>query len=269
MTYGTTLDAMSTGRSVLVRDGDGVVAVMHTLDFDTIADMGFQQAYPREAAVLAGVDNTRIACPRSYVVAAGGWIVASVRGYVSGVDLATMLAGYPRGMDVQTAAVITRDVLIGLAALHRLGVAHHTVGAERVMVGADGICVLVEVGVAPRVAGRGWEGDVAADLRAVAELFAACLTGRRAPAREPAHREQSATRPAVGAALVDYLCTLLTGIGLMHIPAEDRAFSVLVELEAAVADHFEAGWDERSRDRLAAQVAAMPPAELPMVGSAA
>lgn len=256
MTYGTTLDAPSAGRPVFVRDETGVVAVMHTLDVGTIADTGFQQAYPREATVLAGLDDARIACPRSYVVAAGGWIVASVRGYVEGIDLATMLAANPRGMDMRTAAVITRDVLIGLAALHRLGVAHHAVGAERIVVGADGTCVLVEIGVAARVAGRGWEGDVAADLRAVAELFATCLA-RRAPIRKAAHREQSVT-PA--AALVDYLRTLLTGAGLTHIPAEDRAFSMLVELEAAVAEHFEAGWNERGRDRLAAQVAAMPAA---------
>lgn len=252
MTYGTTLDAPSVGRPVFVRDETGVVAVMHALDGDTIADMGFQQAYPREATVLAGLEDARIACPRSYVVAASGWIVASVRGYVEGMDLATMLAGCPRGMDVRTIAVIARDVLVGLAALHRLGVAHHAIRTERVIVGKDGTCVLVEIGVAARVPGRGWEGDVAADLRAVAELFAACHTGR-APIRKAAHREQSA-KPA---ALVDYLRTLLTGVGLTHIPAEDRAFSLLVELDSAVAEHFEAGWDERGRDRLAAQVVAM------------
>ncbi len=195
MTYGTTLDAPSVGRPVFVRDETGVVAVMHALDGDTIADMGFQQAYPREATVLAGLEDARIACPRSYVVAASGWIVASVRGYVEGMDLATMLAGCPRGMDVRTIAVIARDVLVGLAALHRLGVAHHAIRTERVIVGKDGTCVLVEIGVAARVPGRGWEGDVAADLRAVAELFAACHTGRptgRAPIRKAAHREQSA-----------------------------------------------------------------------------
>lgn len=265
MTYGTTLDAPSAGRPVFVRDGTGVVAVMHTLDVDTIADMGFQQAYPREATVLAGLEDARIASPRSYVVAASGWIVASVRGYVEGMDLATMLAAYPRGMDVQTIAVITRDVLVGLAALHRLGVAHHAVCTDRVIVGKDGTCVLVEIGVAARVPDRGWEGDVAADLHAVAELFATCLK-KRTPIRRAAHREHSAKSAKSmksvksaksAAALVDYLRTLLTGAGLAHIPAEDRAFSLLVELDSAFAEHFEPGWDEHARARLAAHVSAM------------
>jgi serine/threonine protein kinase len=256
MTYGTTLDTMAGGRSVVVRDGDGVVGVMHCLDFGTIADMGFQQAYPREAAVLAEIDNTRVASPRSYVVAAGGWIVASVRGHVEGVDLGTVLEAHPRGIDVQTATVVAKDVLTGLAALHRLGVAHHGVGTERVVVRLDGTCVLVDVGLAPRAASLGWESDVAADLRAVAGLFAACMSGNRAPLA--AHG---------GDRLADYLCNLLTGSMLAHIPVEDRAFSVLVELESAVADHFEAGWDERGRDRLAAQVNASP--GMPLAGSAA
>lgn len=220
--------AAQVGRSVLVRDGDGVVAVMHCLDFGTIANPGFQRAYPYEAAALAEVDSERIAAPCSYVVDAGGWIVAGVRAHVTGVSLAAVLAGQPRALDVLTAIAVVKDVLAALAAVHRLGIAHHSLTADRVIVRPDGGCVLIDVALAPREDGRGWEDDIAADLYALSALFAACIGGQH------------------------QLGALLTGSALAHIPAEDRAFSVLVELESAVAEAFEAGWDTVGRDRLAA-----------------
>jgi hypothetical protein len=237
MTFGAALGGVAAGasqggRSVLVRDGDGVVAVMHCLDFGTIANVGFQRAYPYEAAALADVDPDRIATPRSYVVDAGGWIVAGVRAHVTGMSLAAVLAGQPRGLDVLTATTMAKDVLAALAAVHRLRIAHHGLTADRVIVRPDGGCVLIDVALAPRVDGRGWEDDIAVDLYAVSALFAGCVGGGHP------------------------LGALLTGAALAHIPAEDRAFSMLVELESAVADVFEAGWDALGRDRLAALVQA-------------
>ena len=237
MTFGAALDGVAAGasqggRSVLVRDGDGVVAVMHCLDFGTIANVGFQRAYPYEAAALAEVDSDRIATPRSYIVDAGGWIVAGVRAHVTGVSLAAVLAGQPRGLDVIAATTVAKDVLAALAAVHRLGIAHHGLTPDRVIVRPDGGCVLIDVALAPRADGRSWEENIAADLYAVSALFTACVGGRHP------------------------LGALLTGAALAHIPAEDRAFSVLVELESAVADAFEAGWDALGRARLAALVGA-------------
>ena len=231
--------ASQSGRSVLVRDGDGVVAVMHCLDFRTIANSAFQRAYPYEAAALADVDSERIATPRSYVVDAGGWIVAAIRAHVAGLSLGALLADQPRALDVVAATTLAKDVLAALAAVHRLGIAHHGLTADRVIIRPDGGCVLIDVGLAPRVDGRGWEEDIAADLYALAALFTACVGDGRHP-----------------------LGALLTGAALAHIPAEDRAFSVLVELESAVADVFEAGWDALGRDRLAA-----PHHEIPCSGS--
>jgi len=227
---GIPADASQGGRSVLVRDGDGVVAVMHCLDFATIVNPGFQRAYPYEAAALAEVDSARIATPRSYVVDAGGWIVAGVRAHVTGVSLAAVLASQPRALDVLTATTVAKDVLAALAAVHRLGIAHHGLTPDRVIVRPDGGCVLIDVALAPRAEGRSWEEDVAADLYAVSALFTVWVGGQHP------------------------LAALLTGTALAHIPAEDRAFSVLVELESAVADVFEAGWDALGRDRLAALV---------------
>ncbi|HEU5332656.1 MAG TPA: hypothetical protein VFU73_07835 [Actinocrinis sp.] len=230
---GVTAGLSQGGRSVLVRDGDGAVAVMHCLDFGTIANLAFQRTYPYEAAALAEVDPDRIAAPRSYVVDAGGWIVAGVRAHVTGVSLAAVLASQPRGLDVITATTAVKDVLAALAAVHRLRIAHHGLTVDRVIARPDGGCVLIDVALAPRADGRSWEDDIAADLYAVSALFTACVGGQH---------------PLGG---------LLTGAALAHIPAEDRAFSVLVELESAVADVFEAGWDAVGRDRLAALVDAV------------
>ena len=218
------------GRSVLVREGDGVVAVMRCLDVATVANVGFQRAYPYEAAALAGIDSSRIAPPRSYVVDAGGWIVAGVRAHVAGMSLAALLAARPRGFDEIIATTVAKDVLAALAAVHRLCIAHHGLTPARVVVRPDGSCVLIDVGLAPRADGRGWEDDIAMDLYALSALFMTCVAGWHP------------------------LGDLLTGAALGHIPAEDRAFSVLVELESAVAGSLTAGWDALGRDRLAALV---------------
>jgi len=249
------------GRSVLVCDQDSVVAVMHCLDAETITDEGFQQCYPPEAGALAGLDGPHMAVPRGYVVDAGGWIVASIRGHVEGVSLAEALLGRQRGLDVQAAATVAKDLLTALSGLHRSGIAHRRVSAEQVIIRTEGTCVLIGVGLAPREGSQGRDGDLAADLVSVAELFAICLEGRRAAAQSGQPGQSSAPRgrlaPRQAGDMAEYLFTLLASPTLTHVPFGERAAGVLTVLESVMVEHFGVGWEEYGREELAARVDAV------------
>jgi hypothetical protein len=243
------------GRSVLVCDQESVVAVMHCLDAETITDEGFQQCYPPEAGALAGLNGPHMSVPRGYVVDAGGWIVASIRGHVEGVSLAEVLLGRTRGLDVQAAATVAKDTLTALGALHRSGIAHRRISADQVIVRTEGSCVLIDAGLAPREGSHGPDGDLAADLIAVAELFAVCLEGRRAAIQPGAQRGRSAAHQAGD--MAEYLFTLLTTPTLAHIPVGERAVGVLTVLDSVMVEHFGLGWEEYGREELAARVDAV------------
>jgi hypothetical protein len=243
------------GRSVLVCDQESVVAVMHCLDSETITNEGFQQCYPPEAGALAGLNGPHMAVPRGYVVDAGGWIVASIRGHIEGVSLAEVLIGRMRGLDVQAAATVAKDVLTALTALHRTGIAHRRVSADQVIIRTEGTCVLIDAGLAPRDASHGRDGDLASDLMAVAALFAVCLEGRRGAAQAGAQHVRPAARQAGD--MSEYLFTLLTSPTLAHLPFGERAAGVVTVLDTVMVEHFGLGWEEYGREELAARVDAV------------
>ena len=243
------------GRSVLVCDQESVVAVMHCLDAETITDEGFQQSYPPEAGALAELNGPHMSVPRGYVVDAGGWIVASIRGHVEGVSLAEVLLGRTRGLDVQAAATVAKDLLTALGALHRSGIAHRRISADQVIVRTEGTCVLIDAGLAPRDGSHGPDADLAADLFAVAELFAVCLEGRRAAVQPGAQRGRSAIHQS--GELAEYLFTLLTTPALAHLPVGERAVGVLSVRESVMVEHCGLGWEEYGREELAARVDAV------------
>jgi hypothetical protein len=244
------------GRSVLVCDQDSVVAVMHCLDAETITDEGFQQSYPPEAGALAGLDGPHMSVPRGYVVDAGGWIVASIRGHVEGVSLSEALLGRQRGLDVQAAATVAKDLLTALTGLHRSGIAHRRVSAEQVIIRTEGTCVLIGAGLAPREGSAGRDGDLAADLVSVAELFAICLEGRRA-AQPGSAAQRGRSAPRQAGDMAEYLYTLLASPTLTHVPFGERAAGVLTVLDSVMAEHFGVGWEEYGREELAARVDAV------------
>jgi len=245
----------TSGGLVVLRDEVGILSVMRCLDADLTADSGFQGAYPAESAALAGLGEPRLAPPLSYVVDAAGQIVATVCRHVTGVRLSKVLKQLPRGLDVQTAAMVARDVLTALDALHARGVAHRAPDADHVIIEPNGNCVLVDVGLVARSDEPDPDADLAADLDLVAELFLTCLiTGRLLPDHN--------SRPGYFAAdeLEGVAARLYTALTEPEPDPEapDEAVAPITaallyrELEAVAADSFDAGWDGRGRERLAA-----------------
>ena len=265
-----------TGGLVVLRDEVGILSVMRCLDADLTLDRGFQYGYPAESAAMAGLADPRIAPPLSYVVDAAGQIVAIVCRHISGVRLSRVLAGLPRGLDVQTAAAVVKDVLSALGTLHARGVAHRAPDPDHIIVEPNGACVLIDVGLVARAAKPDPAVDTAADLEMIAELFVTCL----APGRMLSERR---ARPGyfadgelegVAARIYDALAEPESVVRLELGPPPGAAASpattddaaspataqprptrtaalLQTALEAAAADSFDAGWDGRGRERLA------------------
>lgn len=253
----TAAAAPSAGGLVVVRDERGVLSVMHCLPDALVLDSGFQQAYRAECAAMAALGEPRVAEPLSYIMDAGGRIVATVRRHFPGVPLSELLtrAKGGRGLDAQAAATAVSDVLVALDALHRRGVAHRQLEPSEIIVGRGGECVVVGAGLAvrPRLAGSAADdlgGAIAFDLAAVPELFALCLTSGRISGRDVGTTHHGAEK------LHGVAQNIYTALAeSRHAPVErwERggvAAEMLAELEAA-AQQFGAGWRERGHERLA------------------
>jgi len=253
----TAAAAQSAGGLVVVRDERGVLSVMHCLPDELVLDAGFQQAYRAECAAMAALGEPRVAEPLSYIMDAGGRIVATVRRHFPGVPLSELLtrARGGRGLDAQAAATVVSDVLVALDALHRRGVAHRQLEPTEIIVGRTGECVVVGAGLAvrPRTGGSGIDdlgAAIAFDLAAVPELFALCLTSGRASGRDAAPQHYGAEK------LHGIAQNIYTALAeSRHAPVErwERggvAAEMLAELEAA-AQAFGAGWRDRGHERIA------------------
>lgn len=261
------------GTSHLLRDQDGTLAVVSCLDTELVSDSGFQSAYPAEAAALAGLEERRVAPPERYVVDAMGRVISVVHRFFDSTPLSTLLAQRPRGLDPQTAAAVVTDVLTALCALHQQGVPHRRVRADQVLVGTDGVCVLVNVGLSPRSRADSTGltsimqnsatdeatstserlAAMAGDLSAAADLFAACLApgrllGALLPPRKGAQRPDGAPD-----SVPDRLIAVLARTKDPDPHQRCTAAELLAAFTTATKA-FDTGWDERCRERLAALV---------------
>jgi hypothetical protein len=246
------------GRLVLLRDTFGILSVMCCLDDGLVFDPAFQQDYREESAALEGVSESRVAVPLSYIVDATGRIVAVVRRHVEGVLLSDVLERMARGLDVQTAATVVKDVLTALVALHRRGVAHRSVDPLHVIVEPRGGSVLIDAGLQPRPGDQRPGAEFVADLAAVPQLFASCVTtGRLLP--NPDSQRYFAAGELEGVSRD--LCLVLDEAwraGPERWSDGSAVGAMLTALNAAASDWFDAGWDDRGRERLASAAAQTP-----------
>jgi serine/threonine protein kinase len=232
---------------VIVPDIDGTALAVRRLSPELVADSGFQRAFPVEVGTLRGLIEPWLAAPASYLVDDSGRVVATLRRHVEGMRLSEILERHPRGLDAQTVMVIASDVLSALSALHARWVGHRGVSAENIVVNAEGVCVLVDIGLAPRTRRESPEAVVATDLAWLADLIVLCLAsrpvGRR---RRPAPRLVGAWLPRT---LPEPLRALLRN-ALHPSRGVESASAALVELSVAAVRQFDADWDVRARERL-------------------
>jgi len=240
----------STSGLVVLRDELGILSVMRCLDAELTLDRGFQHDYPAESAAMAGLSDPRIAAPISYVVDAAGQIVAIVCRHITGIRLSRLLGGLPRGLDVQTAASVVKDVLAALRTLHERGVAHRAPDPDHIIVEPNGACVLIDVGLVARGTAPDPASDTAADLDMVADLFVTCLAPDRLRPERRSRKGYFADSDLEGVAGRIYDALAEPDAASADAPARTAAL-MSNALEAAAADSFDAGWDGRGRERLA------------------
>ncbi len=242
-------DGADASPDAIVPDIDGTPLAVHRLSPELVEDSGFQRRFPVEVTNLRGLIEPWLAAPTSYLVDDAGRVVATLRRHVPGMRLSEILERHPRGLDAQTVMVIAADVLSALSALHARWVGHRAVSVENIVVNDEGVCVLVDIGLAPRLRRESMEAIVATDLAWFADLVVHCLSSR------PVGRRRGTAPRLLGAWLPRTLPEPLRSVlrnALHPTKGVESASAALVELSVAAVRRFDADWDVRARERLVA-----------------
>lgn len=243
-------DGAQVAPDAIVPDADGTLLAIRRLGAELVADPGFQRRFPAEVNALNGLDEPWLAAPTSFLLDTAGRVVASLRRHVPGPRLAEFLEHHPRGLDAQTTTLIALDVLTALSALHARGVVHRAVSAANIVVDADGVCVLVDVGLTPRTGPDALDATIATDLAWFADLVALCLAGR------PLGRRRRQAPLLMGAWLPKTVPEPVRSLLRRALdPARGAASAavaaaMLTELSVSAVQQFDADWDVRARERL-------------------
>ena len=269
---------------VLLRDEFGNQAVLRCLDARLTADPGFQRAFPAEVAAQAGLAEPRAVTAQKYVASATGAVVAVIRRRLQGTALARLLGRLPHGLDAQSAALVVRDVLAALEALHERGIAHRSVHPDQIVVGPDGTSALVDAGLAPRAPDDDPAAALAADLAVLPGLYAACTGGKLDGLRGVVYATLTATQgvapgvtPGVAPGVTQGVPQGTDGLGDPELAASDdgaqaggtagtamapgaawgpTAAGLAARLDAMTAECFDTGWQQLARAQLALAVRA-------------
>jgi serine/threonine-protein kinase len=236
-------------------------------------DPGFLARFRGEAQLLRSLASAHVVRLFDYVEAPGQG-AAIVMELVSGVSLHEMITRQgPTGPE--SALVVLKGSLLGLAAAHALGIVHRDYKPENVLVNAEGTSKLTDFGVAAR-AGQGapaggtpfymapeqWDGTPAtpaADIYAATAVFFECLTGMTPFSGGMAQLAAQHAAAAVPVVLVDEPVRELIARGMAKDPgARPASAAVLVsELEATAAAAYGPDWEARGRIQLAGRAAAL------------
>ncbi|UUN25085.1 serine/threonine-protein kinase [Streptomyces sp. FIT100] len=278
------LGSGGSGRVVLaVHDATGTAVAVKYLAERLRGDGAFVREFRSEARLLGGLDTPHVVRLYEYVEAPDG--AAIVMELVDGVALRALLVREGR-TGPESALVVLKGSLLGLAAAHRAGVVHRDYKPENVLVAADGSSKLADFGIAarsgtmPGVAGtpaymapEQWSGEPAspaADVYAATATFFECLTGRK-PFSGQNIAELALQHTTVPVSVEDVpegVRPLVLG-GLAKSPGERpaNAEAFVAELERVALAAYGPDWEERGQRRLAA-LAALLPLLFPSAGGA-
>jgi hypothetical protein len=301
----------ASGRVVAaVQVASGAKVAIKYLSPRLLAAPGFVAAFRSEAALLRSLDVPQVVRLLDYVEAPGTAGVdrgssseavtagvdresspgavqgaAIIMELVDGVSLHEMITGQgPAGPE--SALLVLKGSLRGLAAAHALGIVHRDYKPENVLVDGSGQSKLSDFGVAARagqaasggtplyMAPEQWEGapaSSATDIYAATVVFFECLTGQTPFSGSLGQLAAQHAAAAVPAGLVDEPLRALITRGMAKQPAArpSNATDFVTELEATAAAAYGSNWESRGRAQLAERAAALLLLLLPHGGAAA
>lgn len=270
------------GRRVVARHqvSRKVVSITY-LSPEFLADTEFRNRFAIEAERLGQVRQATVARIHRYVECGAG--AAVVADHIAGTPLRSVLLE-EGAIGAEPAAVIFKDVLLGMAAGHPAGLVHGDVKPEDVVLTPAGRVRLVDFGLST-CAGRQllarstpfylapeqWTGSPATeagDLYAATVTFFECLVG--AP---PFHADNAAALATLherGTPPLDAVPGLVRDLvrsGLAKNPADRPATrGLLADLQQAAVRGFGPGWERRGRRELSRLVTQPShPADVPVV----
>jgi serine/threonine protein kinase len=238
-----------------------------------VRDPNFLARFREEVELLASIDVPHVVRLFDYVEEPGEG-AAIVMELVDGVSLHEMITRQG-ATSPESALVVLKGSLLGLAAAHQLGIVHRDYKPENVLVDGAGNSKLTDFGVAVKAGERApvggtplymapeqWNGEPATpatDIYAATAVFFECLTGQTPFSGRLEYLAMQHQTAAIPVALDDQPLQALIERGLAKDPRDRPAHAVefVAELNWVADRAYGEDWEERGRGELARRAAAL------------
>ena len=256
------------------RDDTGQQVAIKYLAPRLLRDPSFLARFREEVELLASIDVPHVVRLFEYVEEPGEG-AAIVMELVDGVSLHEMITRQGP-TSPESALVVLKGSLLGLAAAHQLGIVHRDYKPENVLVDGAGNSKLTDFGVAVKAGERApvggtplymapeqWNGEPATpatDIYAATAVFFECLTGQTPfSGRRLEHLAMQHQTAPIPVALVDQPLQALIERGLAKDPRDRPAHAVefVAELNEVADRAYGQDWEERGGNELAKRAAAL------------
>jgi serine/threonine-protein kinase len=264
----------ASGRVVsAIHDASGQRVAIKYLASRLFGDPQFLGGFREEAEVLRSLDVPQVVRLFDYVEDPGEG-AAIVMELVDGVSLHQMISRQG-STSAESALVVLKGSLLGLASAHQLGIVHRDYKPENVLVDGAGDSKLTDFGVAVRegkkapaagtplyMAPEQWNGapaTPATDIYAATAVFFECLTGKTPFSGRLGHLAMQHETAAVPVALVDEPLQALIERGMAKDPRDRpaNAMEFVGELNWVADRAYGQDWEERGRSELGRRAAAL------------
>ncbi len=255
------------------RDDTGQQVAIKYLAPRLARDPGFLARFRKEVELLASIDVPHVVRLFDYVEEPGVG-AAIVMELVDGVSLHEMITRQG-ATSPESALVVLKGSLLGLAAAHQLGIVHRDYKPENVLVDGAGNSKLTDFGVAVKAGARApvggtplymapeqWNGEPATpatDIYAATAVFFECLTGQTPFSGRLEHLAMQHQTGEIPVALVDQPLQALIERGMAKDPRDRPAHAVefVAELNSVADRAYGEDWEERGGNELAKRAAAL------------
>ena len=238
-----------------------------------LRDPGFLARFREEVELLASIDVPHVVRLFDYVEEPG-FGAAIVMELVDGVSLHEMITRQG-ATSPESALVVLKGSLLGLAAAHQLGIVHRDYKPENVLVDGAGNSKLTDFGVAVKAGERApvggtplymapeqWNGEPATpatDIYAATAVFYECLTGQTPFSGRLEHLAMQHQTAPIPVGLFDRPLQALIERGLAKDPRDrpPHAVQFVAELNSVADGAYGDDWEERGRSDLGKRAAAL------------